>query len=154
MIIIYLKIRHQLNKTEAKLNRKEGLEKFSNVDESNREETFDPGRTVTIATVGVQQCCLKEKPLKQKRHELQKTRRLNKQLIAVMICYFLSFLVSFVMNFRYIIPDFDKKFYYFRQVLRILNVFFQSLIPVVSLYFNPHLSGILKKIQRNKRYVV
>lgn len=88
-----------------------------------------------------------EKTLKQKRYELKKTQRLNKQLIAVMICYLLSFLVAFILNFRYIIPDFNPRFYYFRQILRILNVFFQSLIPVVSLYFNPHLTRILRRFR-------
>ena len=122
--VIYVLIKHRLSITEANLNKQQ-------------HQLENPTVNAEILK--------NDKSLKQKRYELKKTQRLNSQLIAVMICYLLSFLVAFVLQFRYIIPDFNLKFYYFRQLLRILNVFFQSLIPIVSLYFNPRLTRIIKR---------
>lgn len=154
ILVVYVLIRRRLSVTEKNLNKQPddgrsigvaALGSQSRLDASAREESF-VGNISVFATTSLNNGSQQKEPtLKQKKRELQKTKRLNKQLIAVMICYLLSFLVAFVLNFRYIIPDFNQRFYYVRQLLRILNVFFQSLIPVVSLYFNPTLTRLLKR---------
>ena len=80
------------------------------------------------------------------RYEMKKNIRFNIQLIAMNICYIMCFSMSFVLSFRYVIVDFNERFYYFRQLLRILNILFQAMIPVLSLYFNPNIS--VRKIRR------
>ena len=69
--------------------------------------------------------------------ETRKNQRFNIQLISLNVCYLVCFVMSFILSFRYIIPDFNARFYYFRQILRVLNIFFQAMIPVLSLCFNP-----------------
>ena len=78
--------------------------------------------------------------LRQERKETFRNTRLGHQLIALNVCYLLCFSVSFILSFRYIIPNFNEKFYYLRQILRILNISFQGLIPILSLIFNPNVS--------------
>ena len=78
--------------------------------------------------------------IKSERAEMQKNQRFNLQLIALNTCDIMCFVMSFILSFRYIIVDFNQKFYYFRQLLRIFNIFFQAMIPVLSLYFNPNIS--------------
>ena len=87
---------------------------------------------------------VKADKLKQKR-EMKKNKRFSIQLIAMNACYIGCFTMSFILSFRYVIDDFNNKFYYFRQLLRIFNVLFQALVPLVSLYFNPNIS--IKKIK-------
>lgn len=154
--MIYLLIKHRLKITEDNLNKQnpEGKSysarrytpnfKDNQIEFTFREDSFMPN-TNTAAVASSLGTFTKEPTARQKRNELRKKKRLNQQLIAVMICYLMSFLVSFILQFRYIIQDFNQKFYYFRQILRILNVFFQSLIPVVSLYFNPHLGRMIRR---------
>jgi hypothetical protein len=79
-----------------------------------------------------------------------KNRRLNKQLIAMNFCYLACFTVSSILSFRYIIPNFNKNFYYLRQTLRVLNIFFQSLLPIISIYFNPNFSYKFKTFFNKK----
>ena len=76
---------------------------------------------------------------RKKKKEMKKNKRFSSQLIAMNICYIGCFTMSFILSFRYVIDDFNNKFYYFRQVLRIFNVLFQALVPIVSLYFNPNI---------------
>lgn len=153
--LIYCLIKIKLSQTETNLNQQKlGVRKSSSIganviaiELSNSQEMSQTGATTSNTKTGA------EKTLKMKTYELKKTQRLNQQLIALNICYFMAFLVSFVLNFRYIIPDFNQRFYYFRQLLRILNVFFQSMIPVLSLYFNPHLNHRIKKVFAKKAYL-
>ena len=66
-----------------------------------------------------------------------KDQRFTTQLIAINVCYIISFLISFVQTFRFIIPDFNTRLYYLRQGLRILNLSSVALLPLISIYFNP-----------------
>lgn len=90
-----------------------------------------------------------------KKSEMSKNKKFNEQLIAMGVCYLMCFLVSFVLNFRYIIPNFNVYFYYYRQLLRILNILFQSMVPIISLYNDPHLNisinnFICRVLKKNK----
>jgi hypothetical protein len=76
-----------------------------------------------------------EKEERKIKSELRRSREQNKQLMCLILCDVICFAASFVLSFRYIIPDFNSKFYYFRQILRIVNVFSQTMIPCVSLYY-------------------
>lgn len=78
-----------------------------------------------------------------KKVDLNRNKQFNQQLILINICCIMCFIMTFILSFRYIIPNFNDYYYPYRQALRILNVFFQSLIPVVTLYFN---SGIRNKL--------
>jgi hypothetical protein len=78
-----------------------------------------------------------------KKVDLNRNREFNKQLIVINVCCIVCFIMTITLSFRYIIPNFNDYYYPYRQALRILNVFFQSLIPIITLYFN---SGIRNKL--------
>jgi hypothetical protein len=147
--IIYYLIKKNSNANEKKIN-------FETCNgEGTRRTTIEPSLTLggffgRRFTQGSSQMDA-NKSIKIKKQELNKTKRLNRQLIALNICYLLSFSVAFVLNFRYIIADFNTRFYFWRQILRILNVFFQSLIPIVSLYFNRNINSFVKRLFRKHK---
>lgn len=154
---MYIVIKWRLNANEENLKREQINRRGTNYsldafDMPMREDTLQGGIPTldTPITGAPTTMSSDEKQLRLKKKELLRTKRFNQQLIAMMLCYLVSFLVSFALNFRHIIPDFNAKFYYFRQILRILNILSTSLIPVVSLYFNPALAHIFRKLVTSK----
>jgi hypothetical protein len=151
--VIYIFIKKILSKNGSKLLKKKMT--ASKMSQSDGSSLADSERVLRRSQVGQTQ----QRPSAEamsvstavsgksvtKRNELKKNVRFNLQLISLNVCYIMCFAMSFILSFRYVIPDFNVKFYYFRQLLRILNVFFQATIPVVSLVFNPNIS--IKKIK-------
>lgn len=67
----------------------------------------------------------------------RKQKRFANQFIYMCVSIVASDLVLAIFSLRSLIPNFFNIFYYVRPVLRILIVFSISLVPIVSLYYNP-----------------
>ena len=134
--IIYLHIRHILTQNTIRVSSTIQIGQL--VEQENQFSTADNNAS-------------KNKIVK-KSTDSKKNKRFNLQLISLNICYIICFTMSFILSFRYIIRNFNERFYYFRQLFRIVNIFSQAMIPVVSLVFNPNLT--LEKVLSNIVYPI
>jgi hypothetical protein len=78
----------------------------------------------------------------------QKNKRLDKQLLLINTCDFMCITITYGLNLRYIMQNFDAYFVYYRFVLRILNVFAQSMVPMITLYFSPTINSWFNRKRR------
>lgn len=67
----------------------------------------------------------------------RKENKLAKQLIIMNLLELSSSFFLILLSVSNLIPDFNYKYYNLRQICRILNNLAQSLIPLVSIIFNP-----------------
>ena len=160
--IIYLVVRSTLLNSAAKMrNRSMSEQKMSEVSTSDKPKAFSlPNlsfRNVSFKsnepTASSSNGRRRSSTAAKKKSELRKNRQFSLQLISLNICYAICFSMSFILSFRYVISDFNQKFLYVRQILRILNVLFQAMIPVLSIMFNPNikLSKLGRKLQTNSK---
>ena len=131
--VIYLLIRRYLRQSSQKFGR---IVKLSY---NNKSDTLNSNSLIEKISDPVSS----ESPIS--KSNLSKNQRLSSQLLALNLCYIMCFSMSFTLSFRYIIPEFNQRFYTIRQVLRILNVFFQTMIPIISIVYNPNISLANKK---------
>lgn len=82
------------------------------------------------------------------RRDYRQNRRLNVQLYLLNSCYLMCFTTLFVLNLNYLIPGFLKNYYFITQILRILTIAFQSLIPIISLRFNFPIKNKAKRLRQ------
>jgi hypothetical protein len=148
--VIYFLINSELNQKESKLNATKTSSKMrktakhrvdvdhhsatisTNLSDKSIDHLSPPPTNINSTTAAAATVA--------KKQDLAKSKRFSYQLVALKVCYLASFCASFVLDFRYIIPDFTTKFYFTRQLLRIANILFQALIPVLSVAFNPNIT--------------
>ena len=149
--IIYVLIKMKLEKNSAKFTQSNASKLTSSLTRTVASTTREIS---SMRISNLNSSHLDEAQLTRKsKQEWKKNTRLNMQLILLNICYIICFCMSLIFNFRYIIPNFSEKLLYFRQIIRIINILSQAMVPVISLYFNSTISirGFKQKIFGNCR---
>ena len=72
--------------------------------------------------------------------------RLTRQFLVISVCLILSSITFTFLNITNLLPQFDTIWYYYRLMVRIATLAFQSIVPIVSLYGHPKLVEIYQQI--------
>jgi hypothetical protein len=84
---------------------------------------------------------------------LKNEKSFAKQFFLMDLCEIISSLMVIGLGMRYLIPNLNNYYNIARQMLRSINLLVQSMIPVISIYFNPYASSKVKKLFKRKNKV-
>ena len=79
-----------------------------------------------------------------------KESHLAHQFIIINCLEIASMITFMLLSLNNFLHELNENFYFLRQLMRILNLTFLSLIPIISLVFNPNFFNYLKKLRTCK----